>query len=79
LLGLFFDPKVEATLPSETFIDFQRTRQHYLSKDRIPHNHHFKILKSVKCINVDLIEIDVGVWTGFDWHHMKTVMSFQVP
>jgi hypothetical protein len=34
LLGLFFDLKMEGTCPSQMFIGFQRTWQHYIREDR---------------------------------------------
>jgi hypothetical protein len=44
-LGLFFDPKMEATCSSETSVDFQPTTWRYTPEYRTLHNHNSKKLK----------------------------------
>jgi hypothetical protein len=34
LLGLFFDPEMEAIYASETLVDFQQTTWHYIPEDK---------------------------------------------
>jgi hypothetical protein len=47
LLGLFFDPKMEATSSSEMSVEFQHTTRRYILEDRTLHNHRCKNLRSV--------------------------------
>jgi hypothetical protein len=53
MIGLLFNPEMEATYSSETSFDFHCTTRRYTAKDRALHNHRCENVKSCLISEVD--------------------------